>query len=95
MVITVPVASATVASLLSPAQNAQINSIYTGNPRYELQNLGANDIYIEFGANAAVASSRKVVSLTGTIAWNSLDLSRVHVISNGGANANVRFTCNA
>jgi hypothetical protein len=94
MLITVPATSAQLSTLLSPAQNDQMSK-FPGIKQCELQNLGATDIYVEFGATASDLVSRKVLATTGTIAWNSSDLSRVNVIAPSGANANVRLTINS
>jgi hypothetical protein len=96
MVISVPITSSSILSLLSPAQLQQIADL--DNPstiQLEIQNLGANDLFYERNAAAAAASGRKILATTGTLAINTSRLDRCFLISSGGVNANVRLTINS
>lgn len=94
MVISVPTTSAKLSDILSSAQITQISQ-FPGRKQIELQNLGANDIYVELGATATATDGRKVLASTGTFAVNVDDLSRINLISSGVVNANVRLTINS
>lgn len=74
MKIIVPTTSATLYSLLSAGQLAQLRDAKAGNSRYELriQNVGATAIYFEEGATAVVGESFKAFPL---------DFMPIHVVN--------------
>lgn len=58
--------------------------------RFQIQNLGAYDIYVDIATAAAVASGLKVVASGGTVNFTARP-EDVNLISDGTNNADVRI----
>lgn len=90
MKITVGTESQSLTEILSAAQKtATRKARITGASAIKLQNLGAQDIYIETGADATVENSYKIVASTGVFDLVHDDLSDVNLIA-GSENSDVR-----
>lgn len=102
MVISVTTTSQDLLTIFSTGQEAlaeSMGSIYKPNNSRKyavaIQNLGATDIYLEFGQAATTANGWKI-SATGGVgpSFDEFDLSQVNLISDTSTNADIRVIIN-
>jgi|2_EtaG_2_1085320.scaffolds.fasta_scaffold17631_3 hypothetical protein len=92
MLITVTTSSQTLDDILTDVQKEQIADNRNAGFRqsYQVQVLGATNVYVEVGATATVAGSFKIIQ-NGTLAFDTkATLENIHLIAETSSNTDVR-----
>lgn len=98
MLITVTQTSQDLDTILSQPQKDIFNKTKysdssTGYHKFFIQNLGAVDIYAEFGADALVAEGAKIEP-NDYFPFNDMKFNDLNLISDGADNTNIRIIAN-
>ena len=100
MLTTITTSSQALSAILTAAQITQISpssytsSLYSdGVYKLIIQNLGAQDIYVEFGGAATTTGWIKITT-DNSFTFTDVSLSRTYLISASANNTNVRISAN-